>query len=91
MPTLIGLPIAWLGGVNPVTLAISGTVINGLVIVATFVLALRLYGPRVAAWSLLPMTFASTGLVWLSGRVTGGHLLAAAWHAGAFVLLHLRP
>ena len=35
------------------------------------------------------MTFASTGAVWLSGRITGGHLAAAVWHAGAFALLAL--
>ena len=48
-------------------------------------------GPGVAAWSLVPLAFASTGTVWLSGRITGGHLLAAAWHAGAFALLARVP
>src|SRR5262249_11324731 len=57
------------------------------VVLATFVLALKAFGPRVAAWSLVPLAFASTGLLWLSARVTGGHLLTAAWHAGAFALL----
>src|SRR5262249_35569439 len=32
-------------------------------------------------------TFAPVGVVWLSGRITGGHLLGAAWHAGAFAWL----
>ena len=59
----------------------------GLVVVATFLLNRRAFGPSVAAWGLVPLAFASTGTIWLSGRVTGGHLLAAAWHAGAFALL----
>ena len=54
---------------------------------ATFLLAWRAFGPGAAAWSLVPLAFASTGAVWLSGRITGGHLTAAAWHAGAFALL----
>ena len=37
---------------------------------------------------LLPLTFASTGVLWLSGRITGGHLLIVAWSAGAWLLLH---
>ena len=59
----------------------------GLVVVATFLLNRRAFGPSVAAWGLVPLAFASTGTIWLSGRITGGHLLAAAWHAGAFALL----
>ena len=51
-------------------------------------LAWRAFGPGVAGWSLVPLAFASTGTLWLSGRITGGHLLTAAWHAGAFALLH---
>ena len=56
-------------------------------LLATFLLAWRAFGPSVAVWSLAPLTFASNGAVWLSGRITGGHLAAAAWHAGAFCLL----
>jgi hypothetical protein len=52
-----------------------------------FLLAWRTFGPIVAVWSLAPLTFSSNGPVWLSGRITGGHLPAAAWHAGAFCLL----
>src|SRR5262249_31250527 len=41
-----------------------------------------------AIWGLVPLTFASTGAVWLSGRITGGHLTAVACHAVAFLLLY---
>ena len=51
-------------------------------VAATFLLTWRAFGPSVAAWGLVPLAFASTGVIWLSGRITGGHLLAAAWHAG---------
>ena len=33
-------------------------------------------------------TFSSTGTIWLSGRITGGHLLIVAWSACAWLLLH---
>ncbi len=36
----------------------------------------------------VPLAFSSTGMIWLSGRITGGHLLAVAWHAVAFALLY---
>ncbi|HEY2158614.1 MAG TPA: hypothetical protein VGH33_23490 [Isosphaeraceae bacterium] len=82
------LPIGLIFGGTPFALAISGVVLWMLVVISTFVLALRVFGPRVAAWSLIPLTFSSTGMIWLSGRITGGHLLAVAWHAVAFLLLY---
>ena len=42
------------------------------------------FGPIVAAGALVPLAFASTGSIWLSGRITGGHLLTLAWHGAAF-------
>ena len=87
-PVLLSWPQAMAWGANPVTLVSAGTVTACALVVATFVLARRAFGPAVAAWSLVPLAFASTGTLWLSGRVTGGHMLAAAWHAGAFALLH---
>ena len=36
-------------------------------------------GGRWSHWSA-----SSVGTVWLSGRITGGHLLTLAWHAAAF-------
>jgi hypothetical protein len=52
-----------------------------------FVLAGRSFGQRVAIASLVPLTFASTGTIWLSGRITGGHLLVTSWSAVAWLLV----
>ena len=86
-PVFFSFPQAVVWGANPVTLVSGGVVAAVALLLATFLLAWRAFGPTVAAWSLVPLTFASTGAVWLSGRITGGHLTAAAWHAGAFALL----
>jgi hypothetical protein len=86
-PVLLSWVQAKLWGSTPITLVSGGVVAYGLIVVATFLLNLRAFGASVASWGLIPLTFASTGTLWLSGRVTGGHLLAVAWHAGAFVLL----
>ena len=86
-PVLLSWVQAKVWGPTPMALVSGGVVAYGLVVVATFLLNRRAFGPSVAAWGLVPLAFASTGLIWLSGRVTGGHLLAAAWHAGAFALL----
>jgi hypothetical protein len=88
VPVLLSWPQAMVWGANPLTLVSGGTVAYLGLMVATFLLAWSAFGPRVAAWSLIPLTFASTGAIWLSGRITGGHLLAAVWHAGAFLLLY---
>jgi hypothetical protein len=84
---LLSLPQAMVWGANPEALVSGGVVAYELVVLATFLLAWRGFGPVVAAWSLVPLAFASIGTVWLSGRITGGHLLATAWHAGAFAML----
>jgi hypothetical protein len=88
LPMLASYPQALLWGANPITLVSGGTVLWVLVVVATFGLAWRAYGPSVAAWAILPLVFSSLGTIWLSGRITGGHLLTLAWHALAFVGLH---
>jgi hypothetical protein len=86
-PLLLLLPQAAIWGATPSTLVSGGVLAYAAVVVATFLLAWRVFGPKVAAWGLVPLAFASTGTVWLSGRLTGGHLLTLAWHAGAFGLL----
>ncbi len=75
-------------GPTPEALVSGGVVAYLLLAGLTFGLVWRTFGPGPASWSLVPLAFASIGTVWLSGRITGGHLLAAAWHAGAFLLLH---
>jgi len=76
---------AW--GVSPSTLVVGGTVAYVLLVAGCFATAWAAFGPRVAAWSLVPLTFASTGTIWLTGRITGGHMLCAAWSAWAWWLL----
>lgn len=87
IPVLLSLPQALVLGATPAMLVSGGTVAYALVVVATFLLALRLFGPKVAAWSLVPLAFASIGTVWLSSRITGGHLLTVAWFAALLLLL----
>ncbi len=88
IPVLLSWPQAVVWGANPFTLVSGGVVAYGLLTIAVFLLAWRGFGPGVAGWSLVPLAFASTGTLWLSGRITGGHILTAAWHAGAFALLY---
>ncbi len=86
-PVLLSFPQALIWGATPQSLVSGGVIAWQGLMLMTFLLAWQAFGPRVAAWSLVPLTFASTGGVWLSGRITGGHLVAAVWHAGAFALL----
>jgi hypothetical protein len=74
-------------GVSPSTLVSGGTLAYLLLIGGTFATAWKGFGPKVAGWGLVPLAFASTGTVWLTGRITGGHMLAAAWSAWAWWLL----
>ena len=75
-------------GANPVTLVSGGIVAHVLLTAAVFALAWRVFGRGVAMGGLLPLAFASTGVLWLSGRITGGHLLIVAWSAVAWLLVH---
>ncbi len=86
-PVAYSIVQALIWGTTPETLVSGGVVAALGVLATTFWLAWQTFGPRVAALSLAPLTFASTGTIWLSGRITGGHLTAAACHAGAFALL----
>ena len=83
----LSVPAALAVGVGPGSLVTGGVVAYGLLVAATFWLNYRAFGPAAATWGLVPLTFASTGMIWLSGRITGGHLAAAAWHAAAFAIL----
>jgi hypothetical protein len=83
-PVVLSLPQAAVFGATPETLVSGGVVAYALLVLATFWLAWELGGRGAAMWALVPLAFSSTGLIWLSGRITGGHLLTAAWHAAAF-------
>ncbi|MEO6810026.1 MAG: hypothetical protein ABI353_13010 [Isosphaeraceae bacterium] len=87
-PLVLAWPQAKVWGATPQTLVSGGVLAYEAVVLATFLLALRAFGPKAAIWGLVPLAFASTGTIWLSGRLTGGHLLTVAWHAAALTLLH---
>jgi hypothetical protein len=89
LPMLSSYPQALVWGASPITLVSGGTVLWVLVVASTFWLARRAFGPSVAAWAIVPLAFSSTGTMWLSGRITGGHLLTLAWHTLALTGLHL--
>lgn len=86
-PVLFSWLQARVWGANPSTLVSGGTVAYVAVIAATFALALQTFGPAVALWTLVPLTFASTGVLWMSARITGGHITVVIWHALAFLML----
>ncbi len=92
LPMLSGYPQALVYGVTPTSLASGGTIIWLLVVASTFWLAAQAYGLNVAGWAIIPLAFSSLGTIWLSGRITGGHLLTLVWHTCAFagLLLCLR-
>jgi hypothetical protein len=87
IPVLLSYAQARAWGATPETLVSGGVVAQVLLLFAVFGLAWRNFGPRVAIGGLVPLTFASTGTIWLSGRITGGHLPVAAWSAAAWLLL----
>jgi hypothetical protein len=85
LPMLCSYPQALVWGANPIALVSGGTIIWLLVVVSTFWLTARVYGLNVAGWATVPLVFSSLGTIWLSGRITGGHLLTLVWHTGALI------
>jgi len=88
LPMLLSYPQALIWGANATTLVSGGTVIWVMVVASTFWLAWKVYGLEVAGWAVVPLVFSSLGAIWLSGRITGGHLLTLVWHTLAFPGLH---
>jgi hypothetical protein len=88
LPLFFSYPQSLIFGANAFTLVSGGTLIWLLIVTGTFWLAWKTYGPAVAGWAIIPLVFSSTGTIWLSGRITGGHLLTLACHTLAFVGLH---
>jgi hypothetical protein len=88
LPMLMSYPQALIWGTNAITLVSGGTVIWVLVVASTFWLARRVYGLEVAGLAVVPLVVSSLGTIWLSGRITGGHLLTLVWHTVAFVGLY---
>jgi hypothetical protein len=87
-PMLISYPQALIWGANAITLVSGGTVIWVLVVATTFWLAWKVFGLEIAGWAIVPLIFSSLGTIWLSGRITGGHLLTLVWHTVAFLGLY---
>jgi hypothetical protein len=88
LPLFFSYLQALVWGANAVALVSGGTLMWLVIVAGTFWLAWKTYGPAAAGWAILPLIFSSTGTIWLSGRITGGHLLTLAWHTLAFVGLH---
>jgi hypothetical protein len=86
-PVLLSLVQAAVFGPTAQSLVSGGVLAYVLVMIATFGLAWRAFGSRVAGWSVLPLAIATPGLIWLSGRITGGHLLSVAWFAATCGIL----
>ncbi len=87
-PVLASYSQALLWGAGPIALVSGGTVIWVLVVASTFWLAARVYNLQTAACAILPLVCSSLGTIWLSGRITGGHLVTLVWHIVALVGLH---
>jgi hypothetical protein len=85
LPVFFSYIQALLWGASPITLVSGGTLLWIGVILAIFELTRRAFDLETAGWALIPLVFSSLGTIWLSGRITGGHLLTLAWHAAAFV------
>ena len=88
LPLLASYPQALIWGTSAITLVSGGTVLWVLVVASTFWLAAKTYGLEAAGWAILPLVFSSLGTIWLSGRITGGHLLTLFWHTAAFAILY---
>jgi hypothetical protein len=88
LPVFSSCPQALAWGSGAITLVSGGAVLWIGVVAATFWLAWVAFGPAVAGWSVVPLVFSSTGMIWLSGRITGGHLLTLVWHTLAFAGLY---
>lgn len=85
LPVFFSYVQAILWGASPLTLVSGGALMWVGVVLAVFGLARRAFDPESAGWALVPLVFSSLGTIWLSGRITGGHLLTLAWHAAAFL------
>jgi hypothetical protein len=75
-------------GATPQALASGGVVEYLLLALAVFFTTRAAFGVRAACWSLVPVAFSSNGMVWLAGRLNGGHLFVAVWHTVAIGLFH---
>ncbi len=87
-PALLCLPTSKLFGVTPATLVIGAVLGYEFLVVSVFFLTRQVFGRSVANWSLLPLAFSSTGVLWLSSQVSGSHFFIAAWWGISLYLLY---
>lgn len=83
-PMLLSLPAVAIWGEGSASLVFAGVAANLLLISGVYLLVLKAYDRTSALVSGLLLAAGGLGQVWLSARVTGGHLLAAAWLAWAW-------
>ncbi len=81
IPVFLSLPAVRFWGDSPASLVFAGTASSMLMIFAVFRIALKAYGTVPATLACFVLAAGGLGQVWLSARVTGGHMLAAAWLA----------
>ncbi|MBI1323556.1 hypothetical protein GC170_10270 [bacterium] len=79
LPVFLSLPAVRVWGDSAASLVFAGTAAAMLMIVPVFLLALKAYGFVPALLAGLVLAAGGLGQVWLSARVTGGHMLSAAW------------
>lgn len=79
LPVFLSLPAVKVWGDSAASLVFAGTAAAMLMIVPVFLLARKAYGLVPALLAGLLLAAGGLGQVWLSARVTGGHMLAAAW------------
>lgn len=84
-PMLLSLPAVAVWGEGPESLVFAGVAANLLLIAGVYLLLRQCYGQTPAFFAGLLLAAGGLGQVWLSARVTGGHLLAAAWLAWAWL------
>ena len=88
LPMLSSYPQALVWGANPITLVSGGRSSGYWSWPRRSGWRGRAFGLEVAGWAIVPLVFSSLGTIWLSGRITGGHLLTLVWHTVAFVGLY---
>jgi hypothetical protein len=81
LPVFLSLPATTIWGDSPASLVFAGTAATILMIVPVFLLSRKAYGIVPAIIGGFVLAAGGIGQVWLSSRVTGGHMLAAAWLA----------
>ena len=83
----LALPGGLLFGANPFTLTVAPVLAYALLTLTVYVLAGKLYGRRAANWSLVPLVFTSTDVLFWTSFPIGGHALITFWHVAALLLL----